>query len=56
MVKENPDRKGKGGGRRERKRKGTWIVIAKTKPNHLSQEHHEQHLTRSKNLKPKWTR
>ena len=32
MVKENPERKGKEGGRRERKRKGTWIVIAKTKP------------------------
>jgi hypothetical protein len=31
MVKENPERKGKEGGRRERKRKGTWIVIAKTK-------------------------
>ena len=32
VVKENPERKGKEGGRRERKRKGTWIVIAKTKP------------------------
>ena len=32
MVKENPERKGKEGGRIERKRKGTWIVIAKTKP------------------------
>ena len=34
VVKENPERKGKEGGKRERKRKGTWIVIAINIPNH----------------------
>jgi len=56
VVKENPERKGKEGGKRERKRKGTWIVIAKQKPNHPSQEHQEQQPRRAKNLRPKWIR
>ena len=51
VVKENPERKGKEGGRMERKRKGTWIVIAKQ--NQTTPHRNTRKPRRARNLRPK---
>ena len=50
-VKENQERKGKEGGKRKRKRKGTWIVIAK--PNQTTPHRNTRKPRRARNLRPK---